>query len=150
MTPTENVEAEIRRFLASPTPEVLCVTGDWGVGKTFLWQALLDQATQKQNLGLNRYAYASLFGVSSLESLKVSIFENTSFLVSSASSGIGAGTKRGINTAVKAVGKFGATAAELAGLGDAFSKAGPLFFATVRDQIVCVDDMERRSVGLSV
>jgi hypothetical protein len=31
------IAAEIRRFLASDVPEVLCVSGMWGVGKTFTW-----------------------------------------------------------------------------------------------------------------
>jgi hypothetical protein len=31
------VEKEIERFLASPEPEVLCLRGKWGVGKTYSW-----------------------------------------------------------------------------------------------------------------
>jgi hypothetical protein len=31
------VEKEIRRFLSSDEPEVICVSGQWGVGKTFAW-----------------------------------------------------------------------------------------------------------------
>jgi hypothetical protein len=32
---TAIVRSEIERFLKSPAPEVLCVSGPWGVGKTF-------------------------------------------------------------------------------------------------------------------
>ena len=32
---TALVEKEIERFLASPEPEVLCLRGKWGVGKTY-------------------------------------------------------------------------------------------------------------------
>jgi hypothetical protein len=35
------VEQEIRRFLSDPAPEVLCIKGKWGVGKTFGWRAFL-------------------------------------------------------------------------------------------------------------
>jgi type II secretory pathway predicted ATPase ExeA len=43
MTSTELVQSEIRRFLCSPEQEVLCITGDWGVGKTYTWQKALDE-----------------------------------------------------------------------------------------------------------
>jgi hypothetical protein len=32
MTSTALVQTEIRRFLRSEDPEVLCITGKWGVG----------------------------------------------------------------------------------------------------------------------
>jgi len=44
MTSTDIVRSEIRRFLRSPDPEVICVTGDWGVGKT---SALVRLRTEK-------------------------------------------------------------------------------------------------------
>jgi hypothetical protein len=33
MTSAETVKKEIERFLRSPEPEVLCITGAWGVGE---------------------------------------------------------------------------------------------------------------------
>ena len=38
------VEKEIARFLVSPEPEVLCISGKWGVGKTFSWNVFLRTA----------------------------------------------------------------------------------------------------------
>jgi hypothetical protein len=38
MTSTAIVQAEIERFLRSSEPEVLCITGDWGVGKTYTFE----------------------------------------------------------------------------------------------------------------
>jgi hypothetical protein len=35
-------------------------------------------------------------------------------------------------------------------LGEALAKAQPLLFSAIRNQIVCVDDLERRGSGLSV
>ncbi len=37
MTSTEAVKNEIERFLKSTDPEVLCITGEWGVGKTYTY-----------------------------------------------------------------------------------------------------------------
>jgi hypothetical protein len=38
----ETTKAEIVRFLRGNEPGVLCITGEWGVGKTFLWRQILD------------------------------------------------------------------------------------------------------------
>jgi hypothetical protein len=81
MTSTKTVQNEIERFLRSTEPEVLCITGDWGVGKTYNWQLKLDQLRTKRAIGLARYSYVSLFGIDSLEGLKQSIFENMQFII---------------------------------------------------------------------
>jgi Cdc6-like AAA superfamily ATPase len=60
MTSTELVQKEIRRFLQSAEPEVLRITGDWGVGKTYTWQKILDEAKSPKSIALARYSYASL------------------------------------------------------------------------------------------
>ena len=57
------VEKEIARFLASTEPEVLCLRGKWGVGKTYSWNAFLRQAKDKGEIALKSYSYVSLFGV---------------------------------------------------------------------------------------
>jgi hypothetical protein len=74
---TRLVENEIRRFLADKEPEVTCITVHWGVGKTFAWNKHLKEAQKLGKIGLARYSYVSLFGVTSLDDLKYAIFENT-------------------------------------------------------------------------
>jgi hypothetical protein len=76
-TATNLLKSEIERFLASSTPEVLCVRGKWGVGKTYGWNTFLLDAKGKGKIALGKYAYVSLFGIQSLDELKYSIFENT-------------------------------------------------------------------------
>src|ERR1019366_8753973 len=75
--PTTLVEAEIRRFLSTNEPEVVCISGRWGVGKTFAWNRYLKYAQKNGTIALKRYSYVSLFGVNSLDELKYSIFENS-------------------------------------------------------------------------
>ena len=75
--PVGPAEKEIARFLRSNTPEVLCFKGKWGVGKTFAWSRFLTQAKERKGIALERYSYVSLFGVGSIDQLKLSIVENT-------------------------------------------------------------------------
>ena len=145
MTSAEAVKNEIERFLRSPEPEVLCITGAWGVGKTYTWQTVLDRVRAKRATGLSRYSYVSLFGISSLEGMKTAIFENLEFLLPQGSTGLERILSGG-NSIVKG-GKqlVGAAAAlPIPYLGGALSKAQPLLFSAIRNQIVCVDDLERR------
>lgn len=149
MTSTALVENEITRFLKSSIPEVLCVRGEWGVGKTFTWQTMLDQAVAAKSIGLGRYAYASLFGINSLDSLKMTIFENSQFLLSEV------GTKRGIlkKYGDKILGFFQRNRRVAEGVplvGNALAQAGSLYFSLVKNQIICIDDLERRGVNLDV
>lgn len=149
MTSTELVQNEIARFLKSSIPEVLCVRGEWGVGKTFTWQTMLDQAVATKCIGLRRYAYASLFGINSLDSLKMTIFENSQFLLPEAETKLDSIKKRWgalLGLAQKSRG----VAEAIPWVGDALAKAGPLYFSLVKNQIVCIDDLERRGVNLDV
>jgi len=71
------IKSETERFLADTEPAVLCITGAWGVGKTFAWNRHLQDAQTRQAIGPEHYACVSLFGNNSLDDLKYAIFENT-------------------------------------------------------------------------
>lgn len=149
MTSTELVQNEIIRFLRSSVPEVLCISGEWGVGKTFTWQTMLDQAVSAESIGLGRYAYVSLFGINSLDSLKMTTFENSQFLLPEAETNNGLLMKLGGNV-LGFLQKNRRVAEGVPWVGNAFAQAGPLYFSLVRNQIVCIDDLERRGVNLEV
>jgi hypothetical protein len=150
MTNTTIVQAEIERFLKSPDPEVLCITGEWGVGKTYNWQANLDLLRSSREIGLSRYSYVSLFGINSIEELKAAIFENMEFLVPEGQAGFDRArsfANKGFQQSKKITGAIAA----IPGVGNALSQiAKPLFMESIRNQIVCVDDLERRGEKLSV
>jgi hypothetical protein len=145
------VRDEIARFLARRDAEVLCVRGKWGVGKTYTWSKALEAAQQSSVIKLPRYSYVSLFGVNSLDELKFSIFENVITL------------DRGVRKAdLETLDEFVSSKfswrkwARLAQSvpivrnaigGDATSLVS---FMTIRDQIVCIDDLERRGQNLQV
>ncbi|WP_294204008.1 hypothetical protein [uncultured Sphingomonas sp.] len=65
---TALIEAEIKRFLRNDHPEVLCIKGKWGVGKTFAWRKWLAEVGGDGTLKSKNYAYVSLFGLNSLGS----------------------------------------------------------------------------------
>ena len=69
------VRKQIKRFLATDVPEVMAIKGSWGVGKTYTWNKLLENAKENNGIALKSYSYVSLFGINSLEALKYSIFE---------------------------------------------------------------------------
>jgi len=48
MTSTSAVQDEIKRFLISADPEVLCIVGEWGVGKTYNWQTCIDRLRREK------------------------------------------------------------------------------------------------------
>jgi hypothetical protein len=151
----ELVENEIRRFLSTPEPEVICISGHWGVGKTYAWNEYLKDAQTKNRIALKRYSYVSLFGINSLDELKYAVFENSlktseigtapslETLESNLFATIGSLTRK---TARKSVG----VAQQTPFLKNYLGGLAPVWFSSVRANVVCIDDFERRGENLSV
>jgi hypothetical protein len=146
----ELVENEIRRFLSSSEPEVTCITGRWGVGKTFAWRKYLSDASCKRQIALGRYSYVSLFGINSLEEFKYSIFENS---VKSSEIGVEPSLETLRSNTVAAAERLGRKSLsflqQMPFVKSYVGSLGPAWFLTVRNTIVCVDDIERRGANLS-
>lgn len=128
-------------FLVSDTPEVLCVRGPWGVGKTYAWNAALLEATNEGRLATARYSYVSLFGLSSIEAVRMAILENFEVLAKDTRA-------RWLGKNAKSATKFVPAIATLLGQSDLANAAGALAFSVVRNQVICIDDVERRNTGL--
>lgn len=150
---TALVKAEIGRFLRSADPEVLCIKGKWGVGKTFAWIKFLSEISSMRQLGIKKYAYVSLFGLNSLNDLKYSIFENTvseDLVVSGPS-------YDSFEKALEGAGVIGRKARTIIspilnflGFGDTGDAIARATFLTVRKQIICIDDLERAGIDLKI
>ncbi|EDX81539.1 hypothetical protein BBAL3_2696 [Brevundimonas sp. BAL3] len=143
----ELLEKEIRRFLASADAEVLCISGKWGVGKTFAWNKYLQEADRDGAIGLKRYSYVSLFGRNSLDDVRSAIFENTVPLA-------GAPTKPNLASLVKSAEAGGRQLTAYARLTpkvkDYVALSERVLFATMGSQLICIDDLERAGKGLAV
>jgi hypothetical protein len=152
---TNLVEKEIGRFLRSAQPEVLCISGAWGTGKTHTWKDQVSALSVAGQIALQSYSYCSLFGINSVGDLKQAIWENT---IPSNAKATPANVlmeklqlleakRKAISTAASAVirdvtQKFGGT--NVANLLVQSS------FWFVRDQIVVVDDIERKGKDLTI
>ncbi|WP_131819280.1 hypothetical protein [Sphingomonas jatrophae] len=146
------VRAEIERFLRSPSPEVLCISGRWGVGKTYSWQTFLREEETAGRLGVDRHAYVSLFGLNSLGELRSAIVENT--VVAGRSSLPDASSLHGMLREGERFARRSRPALEVAAgffrmkdAGDALYRAA---FLTVQGQLVCFDDLERAGKSLEM
>lgn len=146
-----SVEREIEGFLASPESEVLCLRGKWGVGKTYAWDAILRQARDKDAIALGSYAYVSLFGRDSLAQLKYAIFENGMPLSDIGTVPTVETFKSNTDALFKRLGQQGV--ALLQGLpqaGEYASELQAISFLSVRDRLICIDDLERMGGGLAM
>lgn len=144
------IELEIRRFLADISPEVLCIRGSWGVGKTYAWKKFLRDAVADKSVTLNTYSYVSLFGLSSIRDLKRAIFENQVTL-SLAESPNATTLARNLSNMQGATRRALRGALQMAPLvRNAAEEIASAAFAVVHDQIVCLDDLERLGQSLRV
>jgi hypothetical protein len=148
-TSMDTTKAEIARFLSGSDPGVLCITGGWGVGKTFLWRDGIDALRKSQEAKLARYSYVSLFGLNSLDDVKASLFENMEWLDQEATNFAQRGKAAARSLAARAK-KLSELAGALPWVGQALTRARPLYFSLIQNQIVCIDDLDRRSKNLDV
>jgi hypothetical protein len=146
----ELVNAEIAKFLTSAEPAVLCLRGRWGVGKTFTWDEQFKAAQNSKRLALKDYAYVSLFGINSLDSLKFTILENSQN-VERAIQIPGFDTFNEYIAKAPGWKRISSTLANsplLARFVDRGTIQG-ILFSRVSRQIICIDDFERRGDGLT-
>jgi hypothetical protein len=150
------LKREVMRFLASDEPEVLCIRGQWGVGKTYAWREFLKEAKNNDAIGPSKYAYVSLFGVQSLEQMKNAIFENTvhrSIIDTAPSLET---VKENVLSFGKHLGRQGYTkalefsSAYFGGVRNAIAPLQSLSFHWVRSQLICIDDLERKGKDLRI
>lgn len=66
------VQSSIETFIESPSPEAIVLQGAWGVGKSHLWKAVLG-SRRARAASDERSIYVSLFGINSLEALKLAV-----------------------------------------------------------------------------
>jgi hypothetical protein len=133
---------EIKRFLDCDKPEVLCIRGKWGVGKTFTWELFLKEAYEAKAVKSEKYAYVSLFGLDSLDKFKSSIFENTIPIAK-------VGTEPSLETLDINL-RQASTNLLRAWKPNLAAAAEQVSFLAVRELIVCIDDLERKGDKLRI
>lgn len=141
---------EINKFLADPSPSVLAIHGDWGTGKTHIWNKLLEEQLLLEAISLEKYSYVSTFGINSLDDLKFSIYENATDL----DIHFAANDPRNIYKNIKALSnkilKKSGPFKNLMPQQNAIKALEAISFSTIRNTFVCIDDIERRGKNLKI
>ena len=128
---------------------VVSIRGPWGVGKTHALNAYFEQKIRGKQIEFDRYSYVSLFGIDSLDKLKFSIFQQSVSIDSRVQEvtpkTFQANAKRLLDTMVKI---SSGSMLSLSYLKNFEFAAKSLAFLTIRDSLICLDDLERRSRNL--
>lgn len=147
----KTIREQVLNFLSQSSPSVMAIKGEWGVGKTYFWEALLLEAQKKSMLSAKRYSYVSLFGISSLDKLKYTIFENSIPKNS-------IGTEPNLETLrtntfgmLEVLGRGSwSKLKEMPFLKSAAPAVEAFSFMSISDALICIDDLERKGAGLDL
>lgn len=164
MANVEKLEKKLLELIDQNNSLAIALTGKWGIGKTYLWKKFYEdnknyfithkktnpKSGKKENFIAKKYAYISLFGLDSLDSLKLAIATEVQTISTDDSV-----LNTDISTHFKKL--FG-----FIGGGSTSSTAGDLRFGInignklitniimshLKDTLVCLDDIERKSKNL--
>lgn len=135
-----SVERNLARFVGGGTRRAICLHGPWGVGKTHLWNKVVDAQDAQQT-------YVSLFGVDSLDGLKSQVAlaaQERATVKWYRRKYYASDLWRWITGAGSIV------PSEYGGGGQITAAAQSLAFYFVKRRLICIDDVERRGSNLSL
>ena len=140
----ETVKSVIGRFLSEKKLEVLALKGEWGVGKTYIWNLILHK--NKEKIKIKNYCYVSLFGIASIAELRTAIVAKTHNVEQ-----IGEKNDPAIIAeksrlpSLDSIKEFASSMKSITGnYSIAFDAIAPHL---IKDTIICFDDFERMNFG---
>jgi hypothetical protein len=136
MSSLDVLNAQIKDFLKSETPEVLCIRGPWGVGKTYAWDEAYGDNLKEKTIVLPHYLKVSLFGIDTLDDLKLAICQNQKMTKHNWLKVWFAKNHKPVEDALS-----------LVRVGNSTLKV--VITSLPSDTIICIDDLERRGKNLS-
>lgn len=147
----ELIKKELLYWLSLTKAKVVCLKGGWGIGKTYTWRKLLEE--NYKGIKSRSYSYVSLFGLNSVEQIKNAIFENSDGLGDNDSE-LGLEVfqskyKRIINRFSRKIPGFFKSIPVINSYIDT-NALQSLFFLSIKDYIICIDDIERKGVNLLI
>lgn len=147
MANIENVEKRILKLIDTGSPCAIALTGEWGVGKTHLWKNFRDN--NRKIFSGKKYAYVSLFGLDSLESLKLAIATEVQTETEN-DSPLNIDVSRHFKKLFGFVGggNIGASGDMRFGINIGNKLVTNIIMAHLKNTLVCLDDIERKSDGL--
>jgi len=145
------VKNEITNFLKREEAEVLCIKGLWGVGKTYAWDTQLKEVAAHIPEAFDQYSYVSLFGINTLNDVKLSIFENTTSIKKADQNNLiekaDAIPREKFNWR-KALKNIQGLAPIRSYIGD--NTIAMLAFSNTSKSLICFDDLERCGKGIDI
>ena len=145
MANVTNLEKKLLELINTEDSFAIALTGEWGIGKTHFWNNFYERNHTK--FKTKKYAYVSLFGIESLESLKFEIAlkshstsqkkDNFSFI------------KKSFQKSLDVI-----DFSKIEGKGIALSLSKGMISSAVSsmitDTVICIDDIERHSAKLDI
>ncbi len=141
----EHIKAAMKDFITKEGSGVFVIKGSWGVGKTYLFNSVLNECSGA--VAAEKFSYVSLFGVRNVLDIKKEILIN----------------RRGANKAAKkntfSISRFFSKAQRLSdsvkGIAPALEEYVPdsseiNFSLSINGSLICLDDLERKSIHLDL
>lgn len=129
----------------------MAIKGEWGVGKTYGWEALLLEAQKGSMLSAKRYSYVSLFGISSLDKLKYTIFENSIPKDSIGTEPNLESLRTNTLGMLEVLGRGSwSKLKEMPFIKSAAPAVEAFSFMSISEALICIDDLERKGAGLDL
>lgn len=148
MANVENLENRLIKLIDNEKPWAIALTGEWGVGKTHLWDKIRDE--NKEVFSGKKYAYVSLFGLDSLASLKstiaIEVHKSVGINDNIWKKDILKSTKRLLSSLTGS--SIGTTSDVRIGLNLGNNIITNVIFSHLKNTLVCLDDIERKSDNL--
>ena len=136
---------------------MLCIKGNWGVGKTYAWNEAVKEAVSGKTLKLKKYAYVSLFGIKDSSDILQSVFALADNPYPPENEKILPKTLGGLNLRELELGKkfrsllgFTAEHATVPHIAGLSGVARAVLSSFVGDTLVCIDDFERKGKSVTV
>ncbi|MGM8909939.1 P-loop NTPase fold protein [Psychrobacter sp. 1U1] len=149
MANVENIEKRILKLVDTDSPCAIALTGEWGVGKTHLWKKIRDE--NKKVFAGKKYAYISLFGLDSLESLKLAIATEV-HIEAADDSLLNVDVSKHLKKLFGFVGGGSAgTSGDMRfGINIGNKLVTNIIMSHLKNTLVCLDDIERKSDSLPI
>ncbi|MBB2964394.1 P-loop NTPase fold protein [Methylobacterium sp. R2-1] len=144
------LSSEIMRFISSGNPEIVCIKGKWGVGKTYAWRKFLKEAHQQKSIGLKQYSYVSLFGRNSLTDLRNAVVENSISTDDLDAKPSLTSLEQAAHVFRQGLNRAGFLTQYLPKSDKYADGIQRVMFLLARNKIVCLDDLERAGSGLNI
>lgn len=145
-----NFKYQVSKFVNSDEVGVMVIKGGWGVGKTHTWNEIIKKNFKINKTKFNKYSYVSLFGINSVDDFKYSVFKNI-VDIDFYSAGPSVDSVKKNMLKLWGGGKTMLGMFNNGGSFDGLSRAAQaLGFMSVRNTLLCIDDLERKGQDISI